>query len=77
MDPLTKNVHSILRHVSNSMHGWVDLSLFSSEWHLWFIHVMLFYHTRNVIKKQENKARKEEAGKMDDNEDGGSDDEAS
>jgi len=41
------------------------------------MHVMLFYHTRNVIKKQENKVRKEEAGKMDDNEDGGSDDEAS
>ena len=37
---------------------------------------MLFYHIRNVIKKQENKARKGEARKMDDNEDGGSDDEA-
>ena len=39
----------------------------------WFIHVMLFYHTRNVIKQQENKARRE-AGQMDDNEDDGSDD---
>ena len=39
----------------------------------WFVHVMLFYHIRNVIKQQENKARRE-ARQMDDNEDDGSDD---
>lgn len=38
----------------------------------WFIHVMLFYHTRNVIKQQTNKARKREA--MDIDKDGDSDD---
>ena len=38
----------------------------------WFIHVMLFYHTRNVIKQQTNKARRREA--MDIDKDGDSDD---
>ena len=35
----------------------------------WFIHVMLFYHSRSVIKQQVNKARKREAKTEDDNED--------
>ena len=38
----------------------------------WLIHVMLLYHTRNVIKQQTNKARKREA--MDIDKDGDSDD---
>ena len=38
----------------------------------WFIHVMLFYHTRNVIKQQKNKARRREAMDIDKN--GDSDD---
>jgi hypothetical protein len=41
----------------------------------WFIHVMLFYHSRNVIKEKVNKARKREAERGDNNdsdtEDGG------
>jgi hypothetical protein len=35
----------------------------------WFTHVMLFYHSRSVIKQQVNKARKREAKREDDNED--------
>jgi len=27
----------------------------------WFLHTMLFYHTNNVIKKQANRARRQEA----------------
>ena len=41
----------------------------------WFLHNMLFYHTKNVIKKQVKKARTETAQLNDDNEDSGSDDE--
>jgi len=40
----------------------------------WFIHVMLFYHSRNVIKRQVNKAKKREADRMDDNEDSNTED---
>jgi hypothetical protein len=36
----------------------------------WFIHVMLFYHSRSVIKQQVNKARKKEAERVDNDEDG-------
>ena len=39
----------------------------------WFIHVMLFYHSRSVITQQVNKARKREAGRVDDNEDSDTD----
>jgi hypothetical protein len=36
---------------------------------------MLFYHTKNVIKKQVEKARKTETAQLNDDEDSGSDDE--
>jgi hypothetical protein len=35
----------------------------------WFLHTMLFYHTRNVIKNQVNRARKKEGQKLDNDED--------
>jgi hypothetical protein len=38
----------------------------------WFLHTMLFYHTKNVIKKQVEKARKTEAAQLNDDEDSGS-----
>ena len=42
----------------------------------WFLHTMLFYHTKNVIKKQVEKARRTEPAQLnDDNEDSGSVDE--
>jgi hypothetical protein len=40
----------------------------------WFIHTMLFYHTRTVIKRQRNKARKRKAEKLNNNNDSESDD---
>ena len=40
----------------------------------WFIHTMLFYHTRNVIRRQTNRARKEEAAKSNKNDGSDSDD---
>ena len=42
----------------------------------WFLHTMLFYDTKNVIKKQVEKARRTETAQLnDDDEDSGSDDE--
>jgi len=42
----------------------------------WFLHTMLFYHSKNVIKKQVEKARRTETAQLNDNnEDSGSDDE--
>jgi hypothetical protein len=40
----------------------------------WFIHVMLFYHTRNVVNKQINKARKRGAGNVNDDDSNSDDD---
>ena len=41
----------------------------------WFLHTMLLYHTRNVIKKQVEKARRTETAQLnDDDEDSGSND---
>ncbi|KAF8809321.1 hypothetical protein BYT27DRAFT_7094759, partial [Phlegmacium glaucopus] len=40
----------------------------------WFIHAMLFYHTRNVIKRQINKNKKRQAGKLNNDSDSDSDD---
>jgi len=45
------------------MHGWVDLSQFLKEWtpsnFNWFLHTMLFYHTKHVWK---GRSRKTTAG---------------
>ena len=32
----------------------------------WFIHAMLFYHTKYVIKRQHNKKQKKEANETED-----------
>ena len=40
----------------------------------WFTHVMLFYHSQSVIRQQVDKARKREAGRVDNNEDSDTED---
>jgi hypothetical protein len=40
----------------------------------WFIHAMLFYHTKNVIKQKISKERKEEAERVNADENSDSDD---
>ena len=40
----------------------------------WFLHVMLFYHSRSVIKQQVSKARKKERQGVNDNEDSDTED---
>jgi hypothetical protein len=40
----------------------------------WFLHTMLFYHTRHVIEKQESKKKRKENSSDSDSSDSSSDD---